>query len=118
MYSRFIYTLLISATIILSGCDFLFGSREDATVDEIFEEGAIDPDIIQNEAGYVPILPFWDDFIEPTDIYCGYDEMIYVVDAEGIKVLDQTGVIYNTIAIPGATDITQDRRLHTYVTAG
>lgn len=116
MYSRFIYTLLISAIIILSGCDFLFGSREDATVDEIFEEGAIDPDIIQNEAGYVPILPFWDDFIEPTDIYCGYDEMIYVVDAEGIKVLDQTGVIYNTISIPGATDITQDRRLHTYVT--
>lgn len=99
----------------ISGCDFLFGTRDDSTIDEIFEEGAIDPEIVQDEAGYVPILPFWGDFINPTDIYCGYDEMIYVVDAEGLKVLDQTGKVYNTIAINGATDVTQDRRLHTYV---
>ncbi|HRF75660.1 MAG TPA: hypothetical protein PLJ00_11400 [Chitinophagales bacterium] len=101
--------------LILSGCDFLFGTREDSTVDEIFEEGAIDPDIIQNEAGYVPILPFWNEFVNPTDIFCGYDEMIYVVDDEGLKVLDQTGTVYNTFYIQGATDVTQDRRLHTYV---
>lgn len=113
LHKKLIYILL--AAFVFSGCDFLFGTREDSTVNEIFEEGAIDPDIVQNEAGYVPILPFWDDFIEPTDIFCGYDEMIYVVDAEGLKVLDQTGNIYNTISIQGATDVTQDRRLHTYV---
>ena len=105
----------VFVTLILSGCDFLFGTREDSTVDEIFEEGAIDPDIIQNEAGYVPILPFWNEFVNPTDIFCGYDEMIYVVDDEGLKVMDQTGTVYNTFYIQGATDVTQDRRLHTYV---
>lgn len=110
------YYFLIIVSLLFSGCDFLFGSRDDSTVDEIFEEGAIDPDIIQNEAGYVPVLPYWTDFINPSDIYCGYDEMIYVIDAEGLKVLDQTGTVYNTIAILGATDVTQDRRLHTYVT--
>lgn len=99
-----------------SGCDFLFGTREDAVVDEIFEEGAIDPEIVQDEVGYVPVLPYWTNVIDPLDIYCGYDEMIYVVDAEGLKVFDQTGTLFNTIAIPGATDVTQDRRLHTYVT--
>ncbi len=99
----------------MSGCDFLFGSREDAVVDEIFEEGAIDPELVQDEVGYVPVLPYWTDFINPRDIYCGYDEMIYVIDDEGVKVLDQTGTVYAIIDIPGATDITQDRRLHTYV---
>jgi hypothetical protein len=109
LYSSIIFSLA------LSGCDFLFGSKEDAVVDEIFEEGAIDPELIQNEAGYVPILPFWGNFINPKDIYCGYDEMIYVIDDEGLKVLDQTGTVYNTFDILGATEVTQDRRLHTYV---
>ncbi|MFN0274506.1 MAG: hypothetical protein ACKVPJ_02075 [Chitinophagales bacterium] len=99
----------------LSSCDFLFGSREDETVDEIFEEGAIDPNLVPSEVGYVPILPFWENFSNPTDIFCGYDEMIYVIDDNGLQVLDQTGTIQNTIFIPGATDITQDRRLYTYV---
>ena len=74
-----IYIVLFSS--VLSGsCDFLFGTREDIVTDEIFEEGAIDPDLVQDEVGYVPILPFWNDFNNPTDIYCGYDEMIYVID--------------------------------------
>lgn len=105
----------IAAVTSLNSCDFLFGSRQDDVVDEIFEEGAIDPDLVQDEAGYVPILPFWDGFDNPTDIYCGFDEMIYVIDNNGLNVLDQTGKIYNTIAIPGAVAVTQDRRLHTYV---
>jgi len=107
--------VLIGLLPVLHGCDFLFGSREDAVVDEIFEEGAIDPELVQNDVGYVPILPFWEDVIQPLDIFCGYDEMIYVVDAEGLKVLDQTGKVHNIIPITGITDVTQDRRLHTYV---
>lgn len=109
----FITTTLLFIT--MNSCDFLFGTREDAVVDEIFEEGAIDPELVQDEVGYVPVLPFWTGFIAPRDIFCGYDEMIYVVDAEGLKILDQTGEIFQTIDIPGATDVTQDRRLHTYV---
>ena len=107
--------VIIFISLIFHSCDFLFGTREDEVVGEIFEEGAIDPNLIQNEVGYVPILPFWPGFTNPKDIYCGYDEMIYVIDDNGLNVLDQTGKIYNTIYILGATDVTQDRRLHTYV---
>ncbi len=114
--SFFVFCGIIFFIPFISGCDFLFGSREDAVVDEIFEEGAIDPDLVQDEAGYVPILPFWEGFSNPTDIYCGYDEMIYVIDDNGLNVLDQTGKINAVFSIPGATDVTQDRRLHTYVT--
>lgn len=109
--------LVLSVTMLplVSGCEFLFGSKQDDTVDEIFEQGAIDPNLNPENVGYVPILPIWQGFSNPVDVFVGYDEMVYVVDDEGLRVLDQTGSIQNTIAIPGATDVTQDRRLHTYV---
>ncbi len=106
---------LIAGLGLLPSCDFLFGSREDEVVTEIFEEGAIDPEFNNEEVGYVPILPIWEDFVQPLDVYIGYDEMVYVVDAEGLKVLDQAGVLHRAFFIPGATDVVQDRRLHTYV---
>lgn len=114
-YRLSLFALLFSSLTLLSGCDFLFGSRQDDTVDEIFDQGAIDPNLNPQNVGYVPILPIWQGFINPVDVFVGYDEMVYVVDDEGLRVLDQTGIIQNTIPIPGATDVTQDRRLHTYV---
>ena len=111
----FTYIGLLLSLPFLSSCDFLFGSKQDDTVDEIFEQGAIDPNLNPENVGYVPILPIWEGFSNPVDVFVGYDEMVYVVDDEGLRVLDQTGSIQNTIAIPGATDVTQDRRLHTYV---
>lgn len=107
--------LMLAGGMVLSGCDFLFGSKQDDTVDEIFEQGAIDPNLNPQRVGYVPILPIWEGFEAPKDVFVGYDEMVYVVDNQGLRVLDQTGIIQNTIPIPGATDVTQDRRLHTYV---
>ena len=107
--------LLLSALSLLPSCDFLFGSRDDDVVNEIFEEGSIDPELYNELVGYVPILPVWEDFIAPLDVYVGYDEMVYVVDAEGLKVLDQAGIVQRVIPILGATDVVQDRRLHTYV---
>ena len=104
-----------SMVLLLNSCTFLFGTTEDETVEEIFEQGAIDPELNPDKVGYVPILPYWDGFSNPVDVFVGYDEMVYVVDDNGLNVLDQTGTIQNTIAIPGATDVTQDRRLHTYV---
>ncbi|MEZ5014350.1 MAG: hypothetical protein R2794_08670 [Chitinophagales bacterium] len=117
MKKIFLHSILFSVCglLLLPGCDFLFGTREDAQVDEIFDEGAIDPELIQDEAGYVPVLPFWQGFSHPVDVFCGYDEMIYVIDDNGLNVLDQTGIIRNIIPIPGASKVTQDRRLHTYV---
>jgi hypothetical protein len=100
---------------LLPGCTFLLGSKEDDTVDEIFVQGAIDPTLVPQNVGYVPIQPFFTGFIEPMDVYVGYDEMIYVVDKTGLVILDRTGTRHAVIPIPGATDVTQDRRLHTYV---
>lgn len=114
-YRLSIMLMLLSATPLWVGCDFLLGSRQNDTVDEIFEQGAIDPNLNPENVGYVPILPIWQGFSNPVDVFVGYDEMVYVVDDAGLRILDQTGVIQNTVAIPGATDVTQDRRLHTYV---
>ncbi len=114
---KFLFILFIPSTSILSSCDFLFGTKQDATTDEIFDEGAIDPNLSPDQVGYVPIQPFWYGFSNPVDICVGYDEMVYVVDDLGVHVLDQTGAEHRLISIPGATDVNQDRQLHVYVSA-
>ncbi len=114
---NFVSILFLMALCIgLSSCEFLLGSKEDDQTEEIFVQGSIDPTLVQNEVGYVPVLPFWTNFDAPLDVYVGYDEMVYVIDANGLNVLDQTGTIQKQVFIPGATDVIQDRRLHTYVT--
>jgi hypothetical protein len=95
-------------------CDFLFGSRHDSQVDEIFEQGRIDPNLVPQNVGYVPILPIWK-FSHPIDVFVGYDEMIYVIDDNGLNILDLKGQIHRTIPIYKAKEVTQDRRIHTYV---
>jgi hypothetical protein len=115
MYKTVLTIAYFLLLLMFSSCNFLFGTKEDETVDAIFEAGAIDPELIPSEVGYVPILPFWENFSNPADVFCGYDEMIYVIDNNGLHVLDQSGALLNTIFIQGATDVTQDRRLQTYV---
>lgn len=106
---------ILAIGILFSSCSFLFGSKKDETVDEILEQGAIDPNLIPNKVGYVPILPIWDNVAQPIDVFVGYDEMVYVIDANGLNVFDQKGTKHRTIAIPDATDVTQDRKLQIYV---
>ena len=101
--------------VFFSSCDFLFGKKEDETVNEIFEQGAIDPDLYPDQVGYVPLLPFWEAIPNPVDVYVGYDEMVYVIDDNGLEIFDQKGTKQRTIPIPEATDVIQDRRLHTFV---
>ncbi|MBK9731436.1 MAG: hypothetical protein IPO83_09120 [Chitinophagaceae bacterium] len=113
-YFNSIY-LLICLLPIFSSCDFLFGSKDDETVNEIFEQGAIDPNLYPDQVGYVPLQPFWEGIPNPVDVYAGYDEMIYVVDDNGLEIFDKKGAKQRTIAIKGATDVIQDRRLHTFV---
>lgn len=107
--------LLLYMLPLFSSCDFLFGSKEDDQVNEIFEQGAIDPDLYPEEAGYVPMFPFWEAIPHPVDVYTGYDEMVYVISDNGLEIFDQKGSRQRTIPIPEATDVIQDRRLHTYV---
>lgn len=98
----------------LSGC---LGSKKDATVDEIFQAGKIDPRLVPTGVGYVPVQPYFSGFNHPQDVFVGYDELVYVVDDDGLHVLDQAGRKQYMISFDGATDVTQDRRLHTYVVA-
>ncbi|MFC2114129.1 hypothetical protein ACFLRI_02145 [Bacteroidota bacterium] len=99
----------------ISSCEFMLGSRQNADVDAIFEQGRIDPNLSPQSVGYVPIMPIWDQFSNPVDVFVGYDEMVYVVDDNGLNILDLKGELHRTIAIPGATEVIQDRRIHTYV---
>lgn len=117
---KLLLVLLASAfsLIMLNGCDAILGSKGDSITDEIFEEGRQDPNLVVDEVAYAALLPFWDDFDSPTDIYIGYDELVYVTDAQGVHVLDRAGRKYEIIEIDGgATSVTQDRLLNLYVTA-
>jgi hypothetical protein len=119
LQKRIFLLTLLGMALMLNACNFLFGSRQDDTVDDVLQQGAIDPNLTQNIIGYVPVLPVWGGFIKPTDVFVGYDEMVYVVENggpnPGLHVLDLKGDRQNFIPITGASKVTQDRRLHTYV---
>lgn len=108
---------LISCFIILQGCSDIFGSKDNATTADIFEQGRIDPLNAEDVVGYAAITPFWDGFLAPTDVTVGFDELVYVTDANGLHVLDRAGRRYQTIPLEGAQNVVQDRRLNVYVTA-
>ena len=107
----------------VTGCDAMFGSKQDAVTDEIFEAAESEPTFF-NEVEYVPLFPFFTDgangaqFDAPTDIYTGFDELIYVVDAAGLHILDSSGRPATFVVIEGGgTSVVQDRQLNVYVTA-
>ncbi len=106
-----------------AGCDTLFGSKTDETTEEIFDAGRIEPSPL-NEAEYVPLFPFFTTggdgaaLQDPADVYVGFDEFLYIVDARGLHVLDRAGRPALFLAIEGgANAVIQDRRLDVYVTA-
>lgn len=123
---------LLAIWLSVSGCDAIFGSKSDETTDEIFDEGQIDPTLVDN-VGYVPLNPFYTlsmlgGFDAPIDVYVGYDELIYVADRQGLHVLDLAGRPQNFISEIGwpgqptqplrdITAIVQDRRFNLYVAA-
>ncbi len=106
MIKKLLKTLSIVLVIGLStGCEDYFGEKTDLGFIEV-------PDYNANRAvAYVPILPVLDQFLYPTDVCIGFDELIYVVDsaAEEVVVLDQAGRILGRKTVPGATAIAQDR---------
>lgn len=112
-----ILTFLSLLTVILIvGCSDFLGSKSDRITDEIFEEGRQDPTQITDEIGYAA-LPFWSGFTKPTDVFVGFDELVYVTDEVGLHVLDRAGRVSNTIEFNGAVAVTQDRLLNVYVSA-
>ncbi|MEX0609475.1 MAG: hypothetical protein WD016_13350 [Balneolaceae bacterium] len=118
MYKKlliFVFIGLVGLTTI--SCDQLLGSKGDDITDEIFDEGKKDPNLIVDEVAYAALLPFWGDFDSPTDVFIGYDELVYITDSEGLHVLDRAGRRYDSISIRGAVSVTQDRLLNVYVAA-
>ncbi len=107
----FIYIL----SILISSCSALFGDKKNDTTNDVLKQGAIDPNLIPTQVGYVPLYPFFQNFSHPVDVYVGYDQMIYVIDDNGLNILDQKGTHNLVIPILGATDVIQDRSLHLYV---
>lgn len=113
--------LFVSATLLfalsVAGCDEIFGTKGDSVTDEVFEEGRQDPTLILDEVGYAALLPFWDQFDQPTDVTVGYDELVYVTDASGLHILDRAGRLFRTIELDGSQRVVQDRLLNIYVSA-
>ncbi len=87
-----------------SACEGYFGDKTDLDFIEI-------PDFQVREAAYVPIQPILDNFIRPTDVIAGFDNLIYVVDAgsEEIVALDESGRELGRLFLPGVTNLSQDR---------
>lgn len=109
--------LLLSAGFLFHGCDSIFGSKDNSTTDEIFEEGRIDP-TLETTDGYAALTPFWTDFDAPTDVFVGFDGFVYVTDAVGVHALDRADLApRRTIELPGARAVVQDRLLNVYVVA-
>lgn len=121
VYSKYtlIWIVLLGT---LSSCS-LFGDKKNATADQVFQQGQIDPNLVTNSVGYVPLYPFITGVTAPIDVFVGYDEMTYVVEDMNpndikdnrLSVFDPNGKRVYSLVIPGATDVTQDRRLHVFV---
>ena len=109
--------LIVLLAVFGTGCDSIFGSKNDSTNEEIFDEGKIDPRL-ENVDGYAPVLPFWSDFDAPNDVHVGFDTFVYVTDNEGVHLLDRADLSpRRTIPLQGATAVSQDRLLNIYVSA-
>lgn len=109
--------LLLFLMMVQGGCSELFNTKDNTDTDEIFDEGKIDPRL-ENVDGYAPVLPFWGGFDAPNDIHVGFDEFVYVTDANGVHLLDRADLSPRvTIELEGAEAVTQDRLLNVYVAA-
>jgi hypothetical protein len=113
---------LLGISLLLGSCS-IFGSKKNSTVDDVFVQGSIDPNLVPNNVSYVPIYPYINNVRNPLDVFVGYDELIYIVcdndvdnkEDNEVLVYDQKANLVFRLNIFGATDITQDRRLHTYI---
>lgn len=112
------YVIVLLISVFIISCEAILGSKENDTTDEIFEIGRIDPNTVDTTAAYIPLIPFWEDFDRPTDVFVGYDEFVYVTDAEGVHLLDRADLSpRRTIELEGAVAVTQDRLFNVYVAA-
>lgn len=88
------------------GCEGFFGDKTDLDF--------IDKPVYQGrDIAYVPLQPVLDNFVRPTQVMAGYDQLIYVVDEGTSEIisLDVSGRELQRIFVQGLTTISQDRAL-------
>ncbi len=107
MKTVFFIAGLFSLALFTTGCNDFFGNKTDVSFIDI-------PDYQNKPIAYVPIQPVLDQFVQPTDVLAGFDELVYVADhgREQIIGLDQSGRELYSFDVPGVRSITQDRRLN------
>lgn len=101
--------LSITASLIallFASCDNYFGDETDLSFIEVPEQSF-------REVAYVPVQPILTQFVAPSDIIAGFDELIYVVDkgSQEVIALDESGRELSRKFIQGAKAIAQDRSL-------
>jgi hypothetical protein len=99
-------TLLLLLAFALVSCEGFFGKKTETDFIEI-------PDYSDRIIAYVPIEPVLDQFVYPSDVCAGFDELIYVVDqgTEEIISMDYSGRDLARMSVPGVTSVSQDRSL-------
>jgi len=102
--------LLFLGVSILSSCENYLGDETDLSFIEVPEQS-------YREVAYVPVHPILNQFVFPTDVIAGFDELIYVVDngTQEIIALDESGKELGRKFVQGAKGIAQDRKLNLLV---
>lgn len=105
---RFLYLVILG--MLFSACEDYLGEETNLDFIEV-------PTQTYREVAYVPVQPILNQFVNPTDIIAGFDELIYVVDngTEEVIALDESGREIGRKYIQGAKGIAQDRRLQLLV---
>lgn len=104
-FSTIVFIVLLTL-LSLSSCENYLGDKTDLDFIEV-------PEQTYREVAYVPVQPILNQFVYPTDIIAGFDELLYVVDAgtEEVIALDESGMELYRRKVRGARGIAQDRRL-------
>ena len=97
---------MLATVLVLSGCEDYLGEETDLSFIEV-------PQTTFREVAYVPVQPILNQFVSPTDIIAGFDELMYVVDSatQQVIALDESGRELGRKFVKGAKAIAQDRKL-------
>ena len=87
-------------------CDNYLGDETDLSFIEV-------PQQTFREVAYVPVQPILNQFVSPSAIIAGFDELIYIVDegTQEVIVMDKSGRELSRKFVQGAKTIAQDRGL-------
>jgi len=106
LYKKYFLLIGILSMLGLMSCEDYLGEETDLDFIEV-------PTQTYREVAYVPVQPILNQFMEPTDIIAGFDELIYVVDSatQEVIAMDESGRELARKFVRGARAIAQDRGL-------